>query len=174
MKNNVENEINSHNGNIGEHKLNGKWVMWIHKIYNKSWEKDTYIKVHEFDTIESFWVFYNTIDNFTTNMFFLMRDGIFPRWEDESNVNGGVWSYIVQKHEVNSCWIDISIKTIGEILTDEEYLNDINGISLSPRTNVGIIKIWNSDKDKTYELHIDDKYKKDLRYEANENKNKNK
>ena len=105
-------------------------------------------------------------------MFFLMRDGIFPLWEDESNINGGVWSYIVQKKEVNSCWIDISIKTIGELLTDEEYLSDINGISLSPRTNVGIIKIWNSDKSKTYELYIDDKYKGELRYEANENKNK--
>ena len=75
MKNYVENEINSHYGNIGEHKLNGKWVMWIHKIYNKSWEKDTYIKVHEFDTIESFWIFKGGVlgfcISFTSNVTFL-------------------------------------------------------------------------------------------------------
>ncbi len=58
---------------------------------------------------------------------------------------------------------------IGEIITsDNKYKNDINGISISPRTNVAIIKIWNKNKslEKKISLNLDEPYSNALRYKV--------
>ena len=72
-----------------------------------------------------------------------MKEGIFPRWEDHNNINGGSWSYIIPKLKSNESWLYISIIAISENLVNYEYKDEINGISLIPRTNVSVIKIWN-------------------------------
>ena len=48
---------------------------------------------------------------------------------------------------------------------------DINGISLSPRTNVAIIKIWNktASKQEQIKLNIEQKYLDNLRYKLHKN-----
>ena len=71
-----------------------------------------------------------------------MRENIFPIWEAPENKKGGCWSYMISKLDIDKIWIKTSIKLIGETLTNIDNIYNINGISLSPRTNVGIIKIW--------------------------------
>ena len=77
-------------------------------------------------------------------MFFLMKDDILPLWEDEKNINGGCWSYKIPKKDSYSSWIEIAIDVCGEYLISNENSNIINGISISPKKNFCIIKIWNN------------------------------
>ena len=43
---------------------------------------------------------------------------------------------------------------------------DINGISLSPRTNVGVIKIWNKNSklEEEIKLNVEEQYLNAIRY----------
>ena len=79
--------------------------------------------------------------------FFLMRDTILPIWEDKNNINGGYWSFKIAIHNIHNAWNEITMALIGEnILKDKTNIYSINGISISPKKNFCIIKIWNSEK----------------------------
>jgi len=181
MEKKDNNNISKDNSNMTKdivkqkHSLNNTWVVWIHKIYDKNWLKESYKQLYSFNTIEGFWKFYKVIPDYSTNMYFLMREGVFPLWEDAKNRNGGTWSYIIEKEDINSHWVQMSAKMIGEIITsDNKYRNDINGISLSPRTNVAIIKIWNKTKslEKKISLNLDEEYLNNLRYKTHKKSKK--
>jgi hypothetical protein len=76
-------------------------------------------------------------------MLFLMRSGIVPMWEDAQNRNGGCFSYKVANKEVNSAWKQLSYVTVGEtISTNMNVVPIVNGITISPKKNFCIIKIW--------------------------------
>ena len=76
-------------------------------------------------------------------MLFLMRTGIVPMWEDAQNRNGGCFSYKVANKEVNSAWKQLSYVTVGEtISTNLNVVPIVNGITISPKKNFCIIKIW--------------------------------
>jgi hypothetical protein len=71
-------------------------------------------------------------------MLFLMRNNIDPLWEHKDNIRGGSWSIKLQKGDLYDIWTTISIYLINENISDE----NINGISISPKKNFCIIKIW--------------------------------
>ena len=129
-------------------KLNSKWVFWYHDPENTNWDLKSYQKIYSFDTVEKFWSLHKNIENDMINsgMFFIMRDGIFPLWEDDSNVAGGCWSYKIIKKDAYKAWVQLCVSLIGETLARED--NVINGISISPKKGFCIIKIWNKDKHK--------------------------
>ena len=78
-------------------------------------------------------------------MFFLMKNDIFPKWEDINNIDGGTWSYRVTKKESDEVWNIFSSSVIGMSITkNEDDMKFINGISISPKINNCIIKIWNN------------------------------
>jgi hypothetical protein len=81
-------------------------------------------------------------------MLFLMRDGILPMWEDNKNKNGGCFSYKVNNKNVASVWKNLSYTLVGECLTTDKRLRpNITGITISPKKNFCIIKIWLSNRD---------------------------
>ena len=115
--------------------LNSKWVIWYHDRGN-DWTMNGFRKIHEIDSIESFWDVYLKLSNYIIlkGMFFLMRKGIEPRWETEQNINGGCWSFKINKKDAFISWLYLSIYTCSEILTQNtENSNLVNGISISPK-----------------------------------------
>ena len=79
----------------------------------------------------------------TNCMLFIMRDGIKPMWEDPKNKNGGCFSYKINNKNVSSVWKNLSYSLVGESLTlDKNVRPFINGITISPKKNFCIIKIW--------------------------------
>lgn len=144
-----------------KHKLNDVWTLWAHLPHDTNWEKDSYIKLHTFNFLEELLCLYKNIDKnlIQNSMFFLMRDGIFPSWEHEKNINGGCFSYKVSDNDIYNTWIQLSFSIIGEVLTnDEDLMKNINGITISPKKNFGIIKIWTSNcdvQDSSKICHID-------------------
>ena len=141
--------------------LKNKWTVWIHDLYDKNWNLKSYKKLYTFDTIEDFWTFYKNIDCFNKYMYFLMKNDILPIWENESNINGGAFSYITPKNNSKNSWINLSMKLIGETLTMDN-MDQINGASFSPKANICIIKIWNKDCKNMFNINLDDDIK--LRY----------
>lgn len=126
------------------YELNTNWVLWFHHPNDTNWEEESYIKIADINSLKDFWNVVNTIPNYLFGMFFLMKTNVFPRWEDINNLDGGYWSFRISKDNANKIWIDLMMAVIGETLTERHKDNEeITGISISPKVNNCIIKIWN-------------------------------
>ena len=102
-------------------------------------------------------------------MFFLMKEGITPLW-DESN-NNYSFSLKVLKNESLLYWNSINSYLLGGNFLNDKYKNDeknnntINGITISPKKNFCIIKIWLSEvlnENVRLAYKIPEKYKGDI------------
>lgn len=127
--------------------LNNIWVLWFHNASN-DWTINSYIKVSEIKTIEEFWEIYLRLNNFIVQggMFFLMKKNIEPLWENDENINGGCWSYKINKNDSLNAWTELSMYLCSEkLLKNEKLFSKINGISISPKKSFCILKIWNND-----------------------------
>jgi hypothetical protein len=79
-------------------------------------------------------------------MLFWMREGIKPTWEDPKNRNGGCFSYKVVNKIVYDSWKEITYSTVGNSLSKQtSFVDKVTGITISPKKNFCIIKIWMAD-----------------------------
>lgn len=131
--------------------LNDIWSFYFHNPISNNWERDGYVKIGDISSIQDFWKLFHAIENHIHNgMFFLMRDYIFPAWDDPNNKDGSFMSFKVVKDKIISFSEQIFIRLLGEtfLLPDfQQHWNQINGISLSPKKNFCIVKIWFANKD---------------------------
>jgi hypothetical protein len=127
-------------------KLKYKWVLWFHKVNDSNWSLESYSKVCEISTYYDLIFILKELDNITAGMFFLMKDGINPIFEDKHNIKGGYWSLRITKKDATDMWNRILYyMCVDSITTDDKYEDRINGLSVSPKINNCIFKIWNSD-----------------------------
>lgn len=145
---------NEEDNTIIKHPTNTKWIVWYHNPSDKNWELTSYKDIIELSSIEDFCVLRNSwnkcLPKTYEGMFFLMRkhngECIYPQWEDKNNRKGGYWSFKVAKDDSENAWFELMMYMIGECITrDEKDIMDINGISISPKKNFCILKIWNKD-----------------------------
>lgn len=128
--------------------LKDKWVLWFHKVNNNNWSLESYSKIFEITTYYDILFVIKEIENITSGMFFLMKDGILPVFEDKNNINGGYWSLRITKKDSFEYWEKIIYYLcIDTITIDKKYDEYINGFSVSPKINNCIFKIWNSSYD---------------------------
>ena len=153
MNNEMNNEnnndfiISNTNNNINKKNIyfNQKWTLWFHKMTDTNWEKKTYRKVYTFDNINDFWKMYNNLPNITSFLLFLMKDGVYPIYEDPIHINGGCWSYRVFRKDLQNAWLELCISSIGEIFQNKD---DITGISVNPKNCV--LKVWSKTLPETH------------------------
>ncbi len=131
------------------HYLNRKWDLWYHDPNNTCYTLDSYIKLGCIDTIESFWHYYYQLKliQLQNGMFFLMSDGTKPTWED--NLEGGSWSYKIDKKDIAQAWSKLSIHLLSNNFVDNETSsllhNEVVGIAISPKKTFSIFKLWIKD-----------------------------
>jgi len=78
-------------------------------------------------------------------MLFIMRKGVAPMWEDPKNRQGGSFSYKVANKNVCEVWRDLTYVLVGETISNQEsFVANVTGITISPKKNFCIIKIWMS------------------------------
>jgi hypothetical protein len=76
-------------------------------------------------------------------MLFLMIEGIKPTWEDPKNRNGGCFSYKITNKHVLDVWKDLTFAlTGGCISSNRAFVKAVTGITISPKKNFCIVKIW--------------------------------
>ena len=128
-----------------EIKLESKWILWNHKLDDNSWSNDSYNNMYEINNLFDYKILEDniTLQNLQNTMFFLMRDNIFPTWEDPLNKNGCGASFKVPSTNIYDIWNKLTSYLICEnIQKDIKYWDNINGISISPKKEFNIIKIW--------------------------------
>jgi hypothetical protein len=127
------------------HELSDSWILWAHLPHDTDWSLKSYMKIYEFNTVEQAITITETLPPVlvTNCMLFLMRKGINPIWEDERNRNGGCFSYKIPNKDVPDAWKQLSYSLVGETMSDNnKLLPHINGITISPKKNFCIIKVW--------------------------------
>lgn len=127
------------------HKLNNKWTLWAHLPHDPDWSLKSYKKVCQFKNIEETVAITETLpENLVKNcMLFIMKEGITPMWEDPKNRNGGCFSYKVSNKNVFEVWRDLTYVLVGETISSNIlFVNNVTGITISPKKNFCIVKIW--------------------------------
>jgi len=129
---------------MSDNYLNDVWSLYFHDPYDMNWESNNYKFLTTISSIEDYInVFKIFKDLWSRGMFFIMREHIMPRWEDENNKNGGCFSIKINKEDVLDKLFEITSSILGETLGKNDIIsNEINGISISPKKNYHIIRIW--------------------------------
>lgn len=124
--------------------LNTFWTLWYHSLSEKNWNLKSYKKIAIIRSCEEFWGVFNSL-NLRTCMLFLMRENIPPLWESSENINGGAWSFMIKNNSnVEDVFYNIASGVLGENITVNPLL--INGVTITPKTDSFIIKIWSKSK----------------------------
>jgi hypothetical protein len=130
------------------HNLSDKWTLWAHLPHNTDWSMQSYIPISTFKTVEETIAVTETLPAILVEncMLFMMRDGIKPAWEDPKNRNGGCFSYKVSNKNVYKVWKDLTYVVVGGTISKQSgFVNCVTGITISPKKNFCIIKIWMTD-----------------------------
>ena len=128
-----------------DYKLNTGWDLWYHSIENSNWGNDSYKSLYKIRNLHDIHFLKENIQqNYLQNgMFFVMREDIFPTWEDPDNRLGGCISFKVLSNDILDSWNKLFLNLISEnISLNEKDFYEINGISISPKKEFNIIKIW--------------------------------
>ena len=152
IKTSIETTMMVDNDTTTFHKLSGGWTLWVHLPHNTDWSIKSYIKLSTFDTVEKAIAIMKTIPSIlvTNCMLFLMRDGIMPMWEDPNNKEGGCFSYKVMNPVVYQIWNDLAFCVMGNTTSSNKaFVDNITGITVSPKKTWCIIKIWTRTKNNT-------------------------
>ena len=138
---------------MNEYLLKNKWVLWYHSLKNKSWDNNSYVKVIEIKSLLDYKLLEDImrINHLQNGMFFLMKNDIFPTWEDPKNRMGGCISFKYDNNILNE-WLKILLLCITEELSD--YNKEINGLSISPKKEFNILKVWIKDDSKNYKTLV--------------------
>jgi hypothetical protein len=120
--------------------------FYYHAPENNDYSLESYIEILSFNSLEEFWVLDRFIrrDMIENGMFFIMADPILPIWEDEHNNRGGCISWKVDRKNSYKFWVD----AVGHFITRNlgRISDKVNGVSISPKKNSNIIKLWLSEE----------------------------
>ena len=130
------------------HKLSCRWTIWAHLPHDTDWSVNSYKKIYTLGNVEETIAITETLPEVLVKncMLFIMREGISPVWEDPQNRNGGCFSYKISNKNVHEVWKEMSYVLMGEtISSDIAFSLNVTGITISPKKNFCIIKIWMRD-----------------------------
>lgn len=136
-------QMNNNNSNF--HTCKNQWSLYSHLPHDTDWSLKSYQNITKIGYIEELISLFEIIpDKMIKNcMLFLMRNNITPLWEDEENRNGGCFSYKIANNDVPNVWKNLCYLLVGETLSKKQA--NITGITISPKKNFCIIKIWLGD-----------------------------
>jgi hypothetical protein len=129
------------------HELANKWTMWAHLPHDTDWSIGSYKNIYTMGTAEEAIALTETLPDVLVKncMLFLMKEGIKPIWEDPKNRAGGCFSYKIPNKCVYEVWKDLSYVIVGESISSQpSFVTNVTGITISPKKNFCIIKIWMS------------------------------
>ena len=135
------------------YELNYTWVLWYHSIKDTKWTKSSYKEIYTFRNLLDYSVFEETIqlNHLQNGMFFLMRQGIFPNWEDPDNSGGCCISFKIPGASIKQEFCKILLYCLSEdILKDPDTYEELNGFSIAPKKEFNIAKLWMRNKQKKY------------------------
>ena len=132
-----------------EHILNDTWTMYFHEPSDTDWTMSSYVRLDQISSVERFWQVHEGVRKYLSRgMFFLMREHVFPCWDDSSNIHGGCVSIKVLKEDICVFWQEAVTRLLGEkimLAETSDAWSHVNGISTSPKRFFCICKLWLKD-----------------------------
>jgi hypothetical protein len=130
--------------------INDVWTLYFHASDDPDWTLSSYVRLTDISTVEDFWASSSCLTpHVAENMFFLMREGVYPCWDDPQNMYGGCVSMKVSKMDAPRAWEDVCSRVLGEtIASDRTAWELVNGVSISPKRYFSIIKVWLKDSER--------------------------
>ena len=126
--------------------LSNKWNLFYHLQSDNRWTIESYrVIMRDIQYAESVVALNRQIPDYLlyNTMFFCMKDGVGPTWEDKKNRDGGCFSYCVANAEVGNVWHRLLCMMCGGTLcVNTKHEQHINGITISPKKKFVVIKIW--------------------------------
>lgn len=128
--------------------LNDIWSVYYHDFSN-DWDIKSYVFIANISNVESFCELFKCLNScWYSGTFFIFREHIMPRWEDEYNVDGGCFSIKIPSNEAEEKWFNMCASVLGETMgVTSEYSSNINGISITPKKNSNLLRVWLKDND---------------------------
>ena len=126
-------------------ELDNPWILWSHSIDDNNWKKKSYKKLYKINNLYDYNILKDIINtnNLQNTMLFLMRENIYPMWEDPENRMGCCASYKIPNDNILETWNKLTLNSICEnIMKTIKDCKDINGISIAPKKEFNILKIW--------------------------------
>jgi len=127
------------------HPLSDKWCLWAHLPHDIDWSLNSYKAIYTMGTVEETIAITESMPDILVKncMLFIMRKGVKPTWEDPVNRNGGCFSYKVSNKCVYDVWKELTYVLLGgSISKSNSFVSCVTGITISPKKNFCIIKIW--------------------------------
>jgi len=129
-----------------------EWAFWYDKYPGPGLAPEEYKKAlvcfGSFDCIPDFWRWINNMVEperlGARSSLHLMKNGIYPLWEDEANANGGEVVIKIDKADTTSAWLAVLLAIVGEQFSSVIMSgDDICGATVNVRRNETCISIWN-------------------------------
>ena len=143
--NNCNSKDNDNNETSSYHLTEQTWSVWAHLPHDSDWSLHSYKYIYNICSIEETITITELLPDILVKncMLFIMKDGILPMWEDACNKNGGCFSYKVSNKNVYEVWRDLTYCLVGNTISpNEQFGSSVTGITISPKKNFCIIKIW--------------------------------
>lgn len=127
-------------------KLNNIYTLWYHNASETKFDKSSFNKVTEIRTIKDLMELNDSLlanDNILLNdLFYLMIDDIMPIWFNDEHINGGCISWKISKMSAIRSWENLLFLFMANEFKELDNKYGITGISINPKKNCNILKIW--------------------------------
>ena len=134
------------------YSLPNEWNLWYHSIQSDDWSRKSYQKLISLKSLFDYQLILDTFqqNHYQNGMYFCMKKNVFPTWEDPLNREGSCLSFKIPSKKLIEDWNHLLFHCLNETFLSQTN-TEINGISISPKKEFNIIKIWfASDKEKEY------------------------
>jgi len=157
--------------------LDDTWSLYFHDPGDPDWTTRGYVRLPDVASAQDLASVWRTLrSRVTRGMFFLMREHIFPCWDDKYNIDGGAVSVKLPVAAAEAFWWEACVRMLGgtlarwhenRVVPSEDYpspecvvtLSDpadiVNGLSISPKASHAVVKVWLSQDPVTAGVALD-------------------
>ena len=124
--------------------LQDAWTVYFHDPDDPDWALSSYHRVADVTSVADYWAVHEALEgHLARGMFFVMREHVYPCWDDKENINGGCLSMKVPKDDLPAAWAHLVQHMLGEtVVRDPAAWATVNGLSVSPKRCFCIVKLW--------------------------------
>ena len=143
--------------NLDDKLPTGEWTLYFHSPREKKWSLETYTEIGSVGTLRETFALLNALGDskLKGGMYFWMRKGVPPLWENHQNIRGGSYSLRGGLDTGVEIFLNYSIASMLGLATGKD--DKVMGINISPKLVGGgnrdtdqtigfyTVKIWNHD-----------------------------
>lgn len=121
-------------------------TMWYHSPTDMNFEEDSFKKLWETTSINDFLPMFKALidkeSELLYGLFYFMKNDIKPIWNNKEHINGGSISWKINKSDSIKCWKNLLTLYMSNSFSELDNKYNITGISINPKKNCNILKIW--------------------------------